>query len=77
MQEFERYVRTTQGGYRLSWGELIEFAQGIDDLVEIHLIGEADSHPREPVYDIQGTDSTEWRIATRSTLHLDTLEVVR
>jgi hypothetical protein len=59
----ERAVSGTRGGLIFSFNALLEFAQGLDQVINCEILGYATDVPRIPgeaVVIVQALDSTEW-----------------
>jgi hypothetical protein len=60
MEEFEQGLESSKFGFKLNFQELAKFSDGIEDLIDIELVG---WNGTQPVVKIVGEDSTRWLIS--------------
>jgi hypothetical protein len=61
--DFEDFVIKENLGYQTNWSDLMDFARGIDDLIDIRIVGSRTTvKKRSVLIIIEGIDSTEWEI---------------
>ncbi|WP_407569172.1 hypothetical protein [Deinococcus altitudinis] len=79
IHDFEQLVRTAEG-VQLSWRELREWANGLQDLQDIELTGRlspgntsSDGELGELVYFVDGFDSSVWIIKSKTVIDISSL----
>lgn len=61
--DFEDFMIKENLGYQINWSDLMDFARGIDDLIDIRIVGSrTTAKKRSVLIIIEGIDSTEWEI---------------